>query len=294
MKYIVYLTINNVNRKVYVGVHGTDDPNKFDGYIGCGVTTTTKTFKEYPFHRAVRKYGYESFERLTLGVFDTAEEAYKQERCIVTEEFIKRKDTYNVKPGGIGGNGHTSRILQYSADGKFMREWDSVKSAYTFFNKKTGNRLIKTLTGKDKTYLGFQWRYWEPEFPRSIPPVEVLVIPLYQYDLDGKLVKVWVNKLKAAKHLGCSASGIRHATQSLKSYCGFQWRYFDNDAPDRIPEYIDPAVVLQLDQNGVVIKEWLSLKDLKSAGLYVTKHMIPKTKAAKEYKWIYKKDYIRS
>jgi hypothetical protein len=42
MKYIVYVTknkeskINGINR-IYVGVHKTEDPNIFDGYIGCGV-----------------------------------------------------------------------------------------------------------------------------------------------------------------------------------------------------------------------------------------------------------------
>lgn len=32
MKYIVYLTTNIVNNKIYVGVHGTKDPTVFDGY----------------------------------------------------------------------------------------------------------------------------------------------------------------------------------------------------------------------------------------------------------------------
>ena len=42
MKYIVYLTTNlksqidGINR-IYVGVHGTENPNIFDGYIGCGI-----------------------------------------------------------------------------------------------------------------------------------------------------------------------------------------------------------------------------------------------------------------
>lgn len=35
-KFIVYLTINTGNKKGYVGVHGTETPNKFDGYLGNG------------------------------------------------------------------------------------------------------------------------------------------------------------------------------------------------------------------------------------------------------------------
>ena len=42
MKYIVYLTknklekVNGINR-IYIGVHATENPAIFDGYIGCGV-----------------------------------------------------------------------------------------------------------------------------------------------------------------------------------------------------------------------------------------------------------------
>ena len=36
MKYIVYQTINVVNNKVYIGVHKTETPYIFDGYLGCG------------------------------------------------------------------------------------------------------------------------------------------------------------------------------------------------------------------------------------------------------------------
>ena len=32
-KYIVYLTMNLVNKKIYVGVHKTKTPYKFDGYL---------------------------------------------------------------------------------------------------------------------------------------------------------------------------------------------------------------------------------------------------------------------
>lgn len=36
MKYIVYRTTCLINNKIYVGVHHTDDPNIFDGYLGRG------------------------------------------------------------------------------------------------------------------------------------------------------------------------------------------------------------------------------------------------------------------
>ena len=42
MKYIVYLTKNKKSKingqyRIYIGVHATEHPEVFDGYIGCGV-----------------------------------------------------------------------------------------------------------------------------------------------------------------------------------------------------------------------------------------------------------------
>ena len=40
MKFIVYCTTNIVNKKIYIGVHKTENPDKFDGYVGCSVRAT--------------------------------------------------------------------------------------------------------------------------------------------------------------------------------------------------------------------------------------------------------------
>ena len=92
MRWIVYETRCLVSGRIYVGVH-RQDGDGFDGYLGSGKALT----------RAIKKHGVENFERRTLEEFSVEAEAYAREAEIVTEEFCKRRDNYNMKPGGAGG-----------------------------------------------------------------------------------------------------------------------------------------------------------------------------------------------
>lgn len=40
LKSILYMTVNTVNNKIYVGIHITNKPYEFDSYYGCGITGT--------------------------------------------------------------------------------------------------------------------------------------------------------------------------------------------------------------------------------------------------------------
>lgn len=86
--YLVYETTNVVNGKIYVGFHSTN--NIDDGYIGSG-----KLLK-----RAVEKYGPQNFTRRVLFDYKDQLDAENKEAEIVDEEFVKRKDTYNISLGG--------------------------------------------------------------------------------------------------------------------------------------------------------------------------------------------------
>ena len=92
MEYIVYLTVNTINKHIYVGVHKTVDSNIWDGYLGCGVNAWRPSTYEKPkttFQYAVRKYGVKAFKRVTIASFTTEKEAYNLEEIIVDEIFIK-------------------------------------------------------------------------------------------------------------------------------------------------------------------------------------------------------------
>ena len=89
--YLIYQITNLANGKIYIGKHETT--NIEDGYFGSGNLIQA----------AIKKHGLENFEFKILIDLKSREEMNLLEKLVVTEEFCKREDVYNIKVGGDGG-----------------------------------------------------------------------------------------------------------------------------------------------------------------------------------------------
>ena len=98
--YLIYQITNNINGKIYIGKHKTK--NLEDGYMGSGKMINKAIDK--PLKHAQKKYGLENFTKTILYYLQNKEEMNLLEKMVVNEAFCKRKDTYNIKIGGDGGN----------------------------------------------------------------------------------------------------------------------------------------------------------------------------------------------
>lgn len=101
MYYYVYQITNLVNNKIYVGKRKSVKHPSEDRYYGSGKQILA----------AIKKYGLENFRKEVLYYCNDLAELATVEKKIVTEEFIKRLDTYNMHKGGYGGFEHINNDL---------------------------------------------------------------------------------------------------------------------------------------------------------------------------------------
>ena len=261
MNYIVYKTTNLINGKIYVGVHKTN-PEIFDGYLGCGVSKKDQKKKTKGFPKAVQKYGYENFKRETLFIFPDTEEgkelAYKKESEIVNVDFIKRIDTYNLSVGGIIPQyEHSREIAQYTLEGKFIRVWNSIKEAEESLNLTS---IIGNLKGQTKYCGNFQWRYYDGSND-DISPVSRKEKSVYQFDLQGNLIKCWKSIAEASSMFSSNAAktAIWNVCngKSNQAY-GYFWSYKNKFIP-KVNNHLAP--VAKYNDDGIFIESYSSVKE---------------------------------
>ena len=238
IKFIVYLTVNIMNKKIYIGVHKTDT-SKFDGYLGCGVyENQPNTYKNSSTHfqYAVNKYGVNKFIRFTLYEFDTEEEAYKMEEQLVTKEFVQREDTYNMMIGGKNWtNNQKVKVYMYDLDGNYIQEFESVNDAGRFLGKKNGSPISKSARLGQRCGE-FQFSYeklpYMKEFKskRSVSETTIEKAKLKNSKKVGRFEKDTDILLEEFESLGaCKRAGYTNAQgviEGTRTHCkGFIFKY---------------------------------------------------------------------
>ena len=212
MKTIVYLTINNKNRKIYIGIHETENPDKFDGYLGNGVSICKPSsilHPKTPFQSAVKKYGFDAFSRVTLFICDTREEAENIERFLVNENFIGRSDTYNITLGGDTPPLLNKIIYQYSLSGNYLRSFNSIKEASDYIHVCESSIGQAVLHGRMSGEF-----YWSDikvdKLDISNRPI-LQKKPTYLYTSEGLFFTEFKSMSDTARYLDVNLSSVQKA-----------------------------------------------------------------------------------
>lgn len=232
MNYIVYITINTYNSKFYIGVHKTN-PETFDGYIGCGIYRESQASKDIPFHKAVKKYGYNAFKRTIIQIFPDTDEgrtqAYQLEQEIVNSTLLKSKNCYNVSVGGFGSINMESKksVYMFDLNGNYLRKFSCVKEAAMFINNTDLYGTLKAIRnnclGTSNSSYGYFWSYQKKFTYKQNNKCKKIA----QYTLKGEFIRTFDSISQAQQLLEINT--IHQAINKKCSSGGYQWRYYTGD-----------------------------------------------------------------
>ena len=248
--WIVYQTICTINKKQYIGIHKTATL-EFDGYLGNGINIYDKSSYKHPktiFQYAVNKYGPKCFIRTTLKKFDNISDALDLERWLVTEEFIKDPNTYNMILGGRSEILPTNavKVYVYNESGTFIKECNSQREAALFaeISESSVYNLIKT--GGFSRNHKYQFSKIKYDFMKDFHSYKKQIRKnkieqfknknglesrfgnpkkVGRYDLNGNLIEVY-NSLGECKRAGYTNS--QGVIEGKRKKCkGFIFKYED-------------------------------------------------------------------
>ena len=118
-----------------------------------------------------------------------------------------------------------SPVLQYDKNMNFIREFQSAKEAAAFYDCDS-HTITYACSGRNKTGLGFIWKYKYPEQVKSSKT-------LLQLDENMNILRSFDSVDEAAKHVGYkSSSSIRKCCTRGISGKGFYWMYKDDYCAD--------------------------------------------------------------
>lgn len=262
---IIYRVTNLINSKIYIGQTVTSMTTRKNGHL----SNARKNVLDIPFHRAIRKYGEESFVWEIIDVAWNKEDLNKKEKYwIATYDSTNKSKGYNATIGGdaFGGKGEDNFWF-----GKERTEENKAKISKT---------LKETRRKKGS--------------PRNIPIVQLSIngefVAEYKNTIETEFNKKAINACCRGRQVSCS---------------GYLWLYKDNYNDEFVKSLVEryqdrkggaDKSVVSLDLNGIFVKEYKSIEDAVSEvggfGSNITACCRGRQKTYKGYMWVYKKDYI--
>lgn len=217
----VYLRTNIINGKQYVG----QTVNFKDRECGW---RTKQTYSSGAIDNARAKYGIDNFKTDILKECQSPEELDYWEQYYIKELNTKVPSGYNLTDGGGGMSGFKHReevkikisnTLKGEKNHFYQKHHtDETKQKISEANSGTKNGMYgKHLSEESKRKLSNAMKGRHILHPKSRKKV-------YQYTLDGKLVKVWDSLKECCQTLNIHSTGISQCFGgTLKTYKGYKW-----------------------------------------------------------------------
>ena len=130
---------------------------------------------------------------------------------------------------------HKDRAVnQYTLDGEYVKTFLTIKDAADSCGIKSVSAITNVCNGRAKTSGGYIWKYAEIDkinkITKNAKALEKEKVvrgqPVAQYDLQGNLIKVFINRQEAAKAVNGKPKGISNVCCGDKTtYKGYVWKF---------------------------------------------------------------------
>lgn len=232
-QYCVYMHVNKLDGKIYVGATRQSPERRWQK--GAGYQGTY-------FGKAIEKHGWNAFEHRVLAVGLTKEEAFAEEKRLISKYRSSTPECgYNVSAGGyaddclprLSGLDHWNHARVRAIDpasGEVVGEYDTQSAAA----KELGierRGITKACRGLCQSYKGYVWEYVEREFKKPITHNRGCYDhkkqrkPVKLVDVDGVVYEF--NSVKSAAAFvgakGCTVS--RYISGLREDASGRRWSF---------------------------------------------------------------------
>lgn len=225
--YKVYIHKNKINGKVYIGITSKNNPN--DRWLnGKGYNHSTL------FKKAIKKYGWDSFEHIIL-----FENLNKISACLVEIDLIyyyqKIKMSYNLNLGGEGSesmSNETKRKIAQTLKNHTISRETRVKISQRVSGEKHGNwgkhlseetksRIGRSNSGVNNGMYGHKYTSEEISRRRLTNNKHIL-----QYSKEGEFIREWISAQEVGRALNvCSKNISKCCLGQRKTALGYVWKY---------------------------------------------------------------------
>ena len=264
MIYIVYLTTNILNNMIYVGVHKTESL-QFDGYLGNGINRFKSNIinPKTKFQAAVKKYGFDAFRRNIIKAFDNVEDALDLEAEIVNEEFLLRKDVYNMVLGGGLPPILNKEIYRYDLNGNYLNQYNSIVDASKEFN--ISESAIGKAVNFKRTCAKFLWSDIKlDKLDLSLYNIYNPNIIIYCYNSNGTYNRSFNSMYECTKILECNLSNVQRGIKLGNLVKGYYlsdklYSIYEKPKTQRLT-----GMVHQYNLDGTYIQSFNSIKEAEN------------------------------
>jgi len=247
--YTVYMHVNKINNKKYIGITMQKPENRW---------SKGNHYKSSPhFYSSIKKYGWDGFEHLILFENLSAKDAKNKEIELIAEyKSINKEYGYNCTIGGEGATGHKHT--------KEAIEKMRIASTGNVPSLETREKMRKTMTGR---IMNAEWkqRISDSHKGDKNPSAKAVV----QLDSNYKLIKEYSCARYAEKELGINVVNISQVCIGTGKSAGGYIFMFKEDYDNKKSTLINKSVnikpyripVIQMSLDGEEIFTFASVNE---------------------------------